>query len=67
MTESEHRGPRIMGLSALERRVLQEKAKGLSDLEVALRLCINEREVRTIAQRLKRRALNGKIAPTLAV
>ena len=50
------------GLSALESQILKEKAKGLSDLEVALRLFLYEREVRAIAQALKRRYADGKSA-----
>jgi hypothetical protein len=47
--------------SALESQILREKAKGLSDLEVALRLFLYEREVRSIMQRLKKRSLGGKL------
>jgi hypothetical protein len=50
------------GLSALESQILKEKAKGLSDLEVALRLFLYEREVRVIVQALKRRSADGKFA-----
>lgn len=50
------------GLSVLESQILKEKAKGLSDLEVALRLFLYEREVRAIAQALKRRYADGKFA-----
>ena len=47
---------------ALENQILKEKAKGLSDLEVALRLFRYEHEVRAIVQKLKRRSVNGKIS-----
>ena len=61
MDESQHGYSPIVGLSVVENQVLREKAKGLSDLEVALRLRISERDVRAIAQRFRRRALNGKM------
>jgi len=48
---------RTTELSALECQILKEKVKGLSDLEVALRLFLYEREVRAIMQMLKRRAV----------
>jgi FixJ family two-component response regulator len=57
----EHESLRIAELSRLERQILKEKAKGLSDLEVASRLFLYEREVRAITQKLKRRYMNGKI------
>jgi len=57
----EHESLRTGELSALESQVLKEKAKGLSDLEVASRLFLYERDVRAITQKLKRRYLSGKI------
>jgi len=57
----EHESLPIGELSALERQILQEKAKGLSDLEVASRLFLYERQVRAITRKLKRRYANGKI------
>jgi DNA-binding CsgD family transcriptional regulator len=62
MAASELRSFRTTELSALESQILKEKVKGLSDLEVALRLFLYEREVRAITQRLKRRHVNSKIA-----
>jgi hypothetical protein len=52
---------RTAELSALESQILEEKAKGLSDLEVESRLFLYEREVRAIARKLKRRYVNGQI------
>jgi hypothetical protein len=49
------------GLRPLEKQILEEKAKGLSDLEVASKFFLYEREVRSITQRLKRRGLDGKM------
>lgn len=48
------------GLLRLEEEVLSEKAKGLSDLEVALRLRVDERTVRSIFRRHRARHENGK-------
>jgi DNA-binding CsgD family transcriptional regulator len=62
MAASELKSFRTTELSALESQILKEKAKGLSDLEVAVRLFLYEREVRAIMQRLKRRHVNSKIA-----
>ena len=42
-------------LRPLERQILEEKAKGLSDLEVASKFFLYEREVRSITQSLPRR------------
>lgn len=42
-------------LSPLETQIGKEKAKGLSNLEVALKLCLYERDVRAVTQRLKKR------------
>ena len=52
----EHESLRTGELSALESQILKEKVKGVSDLELALRLFLYEREVRAIIQGLKRRA-----------
>jgi DNA-binding NarL/FixJ family response regulator len=60
MAASELKSFRTTELSALESQILKEKVKGLSDLEVALRLFLYEREVRAIVQRLKRRHVNSK-------
>jgi DNA-binding CsgD family transcriptional regulator len=62
MAASELKSFRTTELSALESQILKEKVKGLSDLEVALRLFLYEREVRAIIQKLKRRHVNSKIA-----
>lgn len=43
------------GLSPLEIQIGKERAKGLSDLEVALKLCLYDRDVRAVTQRLKKR------------
>ena len=48
-------------LRPLERQILEEKAKGLSDLEVASKFFLYEREVRSITQRLKKRGLDCKM------
>ena len=42
-------------LSLLEAHIVREKASGLSNLEVALKLCLYERDVRAVTQRLKKR------------
>jgi DNA-binding NarL/FixJ family response regulator len=47
-------------LSASETQILKEKARGLSDLEVASKLFLYEREVRAITQKFKKRYLNAK-------
>ncbi len=53
---------RTSELSVLESQILKEKAKGLSNPEVALKLFLYEREVRAITLTLKTRYANGKIA-----
>ena len=50
---------RATELSAVEAQILKEKAKGLSDLEVASTLFLYPRDVRAITQRLKKRYVNG--------
>jgi DNA-binding CsgD family transcriptional regulator len=46
---------RAADLSPLEIQIGKEKAKGLSNLEVALKLCLYERDVRAVTRRLKKR------------
>ncbi len=58
---------RATELSAVEALILREKAKGLSDLEVALRLFLYPRDVRAITQKLKKRYVNGTIADPLTL
>ena len=58
---------RATELSAVEAQILKEKAKGLSDLEVASRLFLYPRDVRAITQRLKKRYVNGTIADALTL
>jgi hypothetical protein len=45
----------------LEQEVLSEKAKGLSDLEVALKLLLDERTVRSIFRRHMRRRKKARV------
>jgi len=47
-------------LSQLEIQILNEKAKGLSDLEVARELFLYESTVRSIVRKHMRRHNNGK-------
>ena len=58
---------RTTELSALEAQILKEKAQGLSDLEVALRLFVYPGDVRAITRRLKKRYVNGTIADSLTL
>ncbi len=58
---------RATELSALEAQILKEKAKGLSDLEAALRLFLYPRDVRAITQKLKKRYVNATIADPLTL
>ena len=58
---------RTTELSALEAQILTEKAKGLSDLEVASRLFLYPRDVRAITQKLKKRYVNGTISDPLTL
>lgn len=45
----------VADLSFLESEIVREKARGLSDLEVALKLFLYDRDVRAVTQRLKQR------------
>lgn len=47
--------------SRLEQEVLSERAKGLSDLEVALKLLLDERTVRSILRRHRMRQRNARV------
>ena len=55
MTASDREFAHAADLSPLEIQIGKEKAKGLSNLEVALKLCLYERDVRAITQWLKKR------------
>lgn len=59
MRAFEHGSFHLEGLSALENQILREKARGLSNLEVASKLFLSERQVRAVMQRLKKRRANG--------
>ena len=59
MRAFEHGPLHLEGLSALENQILREKARGLSNLEVASKLFLSERQVRAVTQRLKKRRANG--------
>ena len=62
MRTFEHESLRTAELSALESQILKEKARGLSDLEVASKLFLDEPAVRAITQKFKKRYVNGKIS-----
>ena len=56
--------PRAGELSQLEIQILNEKGKGLSDLEVACELFLYESTVRSIVRKHMLRHNNGKADPS---
>ena len=54
----------VVKLSQLEMRILNEKAKGLSDLEIARELFLHESTVRSIIRKHVLRHNNGKADPS---